>query len=222
MIVQDLSSQRIGEFMQDFNDRSVPASSAMAALSIWDCCAASGGKSILANDVIGNMNLTVSDVWESILVNLKKRFAKAGIHQYHSFQIDLAQATRPFNLNFSKNSVQQSAPTTPHSPFDLIIADLPCTGSGTWGRTPEQGYFFDLAVINKYVELQKKILTNIIPQLKKTGKLLYITCSVFKKENEDIVEYLQEHFSLKLEKMKLLKGYEEKADTMFAALLSAL
>jgi len=54
--------------------------------------------------------------------------------------------------------------------------------------------------------------------LKKDGWLLYITCSVFKKENEDVVEFMRSNSELELIEMELLKGYEKKADTMFAAL----
>jgi 16S rRNA (cytosine967-C5)-methyltransferase len=51
------------------------------------------------------------------------------------------------------------------------------------------------------------------------GYLLYITCSVFRKENEAIVDFIKEKFHLQLVKMELLKGYDKKADTLFAALL---
>ncbi len=57
--------------------------------------------------------------------------------------------------------------------------------------------------------------------LKPGGKLLYITCSVFRKENEEIVKYTEEKFNLKLQKMELLKGYQIQSDTMFAALFTA-
>lgn len=50
------------------------------------------------------------------------------------------------------------------------------------------------------------------------GYLLYITCSVFKKENEDMVSFIQQQ-GFELVKMELLKGYDIKADSMFAALL---
>lgn len=208
VVVQDLSSQRVGEFLR----LAYPPGQ---AISIWDCCAASGGKSILAKDIIGNIDLTVSDVRESILINLKKRFAVAGINRYDSTILDLSKT--------------HSTLTTHHlptgqagSPFDLLLADLPCTGSGTWGRTPEQLYFFQTSAIEKYSDLQKKIVMNILPHLKDTGKLLYTTCSVFKKENEHIVDFMLEQFPLKIERMEVLKGYDKKADTMFAALLSHL
>jgi 16S rRNA (cytosine967-C5)-methyltransferase len=105
--------------------------------------------------------------------------------------------------------------------FDIVICDAPCTGSGTWGRTPEHLYFFEEKKIAYYSGLQMNILKNVIPYLKNGGKLLYITCSVFKKENEDVISFLIENSTLKVEKMEILKGYDKKADTMFVALLSA-
>ena len=73
--------------------------------------------------------------------------------------------------------------------------------------------------IDEYAKLQKSILNNVIVAMKTGGYFLYITCSVFKKENEDAVNFLLEKFNLKVLKMELLKGYELKADTMFVALL---
>ena len=100
----------------------------------------------------------------------------------------------------------------------MIIADVPCTGSGTWSRTPEQLFFFDEKDISKYSSLQKKILTNTIPRLKAGGWLLYVTCSVFREENEGNVKFIEETFAVSLQKQELLIGYEIKADTLFVAL----
>ena len=195
VVIQDYSSQRVAEFFPMNIDGNIK--------TVWDCCAASGGKSILANDVLINIQLTVSDVRENILFNLKKRFAAAGINNYKSFVANLADP-------------KQSVPT---ESFDLIIADVPCSGSGTWSRTPEQLYYFEPAKIDEYAKLQKAIIKNVINDLKPGGYFLYITCSVFKKENEDAVSFIEENFNLKILKMELLKGYELKADSMFAALL---
>lgn len=54
--------------------------------------------------------------------------------------------------------------------------------------------------------------------LKEDGYLLYITCSVFKQENEAVAMYIQEQLKMQLIKIELMKGYNLKADTMFAAL----
>lgn len=205
VVVQDLNSQRVGEFVpirRGPSDR------------VWDCCAASGGKSIMAHDLDPSIDLTVSDIRESILVNLKKRFSTAGIKKYKSFIADLSHSP------FTTLSVAEGVPQAQHhSPFDLIIADVPCSGSGTWSRTPEQLFFFDKKKIEEYASLQKKIVSNLIDHLKPGGHLLYITCSVFKKENEEMVHFVKEKFHLQTKKMELLKGYDLKADSMFAALL---
>jgi 16S rRNA (cytosine967-C5)-methyltransferase len=47
--------------------------------------------------------------------------------------------------------------------------------------------------------------------------LVYITCSVFKQENEEVVAWIVENLPLQLEKMEVIKGYKDKADTMFIA-----
>ena len=199
VVVQDLSSQRTREFISEafaylnkLKDR----------IDVWDCCAASGGKSLLAYDIDPAIQLSVSDSRKSVLFNLQKRFAAAGIARFDSFVADL---TKPIHLP---------------QPFPLIIADVPCSGSGTWGRNPEELHFFSLEMLDEFAILQKKILSNVLPNLKVGGILVYITCSVYKAENEDIVTWLQEKHQLKLLKMENIKGYQQKADTMFAAMLT--
>lgn len=196
-VIQDLNSQRVGELLQ----MAAPEKKA----AVWDCCAASGGKSIMAYDILPQINLTVSDVRQSIIQNLHKRFRHAGIKNHTSFIADLT------NLKKLQENLQ-------HKKFDLIICDAPCSGCGTWSRTPEQLLFFNENEITRYSNLQKSICTNTVPFLQKDGYFLYITCSVFKQENEDIAEFITQQFPLTLIKKELLKGYEIKADTMFAAL----
>ncbi len=191
--IQDLSSQKTGQYFEpkkyDY---------------WWDCCAASGGKSLLLHDLEPNIELLVSDVRENSLNNLQERFQLAGIKKYHLKVIDLL-----------KNNDQ----VLHHYEFDGILLDAPCSGSGTWGRTPEMLYYFEKYKIENYVKLQTAIAANVIKYLKPGKPLIYMTCSVFKAENEDVVNYLLENFDVKLEKMKLIKGYGNKADSMFVARL---
>src|SRR4030095_4940230 len=112
-VIQDHNSQETGKFMgapltSPLNDK----------LSIWDCCAGSGGKSIMIHDIDPKIELTVSDIRETILINLKKRFENAGIKNFKSKISDLTNTdTQPSTFD-----------------FQLIIADVPCSGSGTWSR----------------------------------------------------------------------------------------
>ncbi|MDE3235369.1 MAG: Fmu (Sun) domain-containing protein [Bacteroidota bacterium] len=199
VVIQDLSSQRVGEFFQLIQSQPGYRS---ALIQLWDCCAASGGKSILAKDILGNISLTVTDIRTSILKNLEQRFLRAGIKNYQSFVADISR----------------SITTIQHEPFNIIICDAPCSGSGTWSRTPEQLSFFAKEKINEYAALQKKIVSNTIPHLAESGYFLYITCSVFAKENEEVVMFIKQQFHLELVKMELLEGYTQKAGSMFAAL----
>ena len=199
VVIQDINSQRTIELLG-------PAlSHKNTGTTVWDCCAASGGKSLAVYDQYPGIKLTVSDIRENILSNLRKRFAEAGVKNYDWFVADLSNEEHKF-------------PEKTLQVFDLIIADLPCTGSGTWSRTPEQLYFFDEAKIAQYSALQKQILAAVLPRVKSGGYLLYITCSVFHKENEEVVSFIKSKGLEKID-MKLLSGYEKQADTLFTALL---
>lgn len=192
VVVQDKSSQQIGAFMRRVKDE---------VSTVWDCCAASGGKSILMYDVQPRIKLTVSDIRESIIRNLQKRFVQAGIRPE---KVLIADLSRPLNHASLKS-------------FDLIICDAPCTGSGTWGRTPEQLYFFKEEKINHYSNIQRSMVQQLVSHVNIGGYLLYSTCSVFTRENEAIVRSLPS--KMELVEMSAIQGYRAKADSMFAALL---
>jgi 16S rRNA (cytosine967-C5)-methyltransferase len=198
VVVQDFNSQKV---VESFDNCQVSA--ANRGLNVWDCCGASGGKSILFYDHFPNIHLAVSDIRESILINLQKRFKKAGIKNYDYFVADIS-----------------SPDFTIQKKFDVIICDAPCSGSGTWSRTPEQLFFFKKEKISHYSDLQKKIVSNALKALGENGWLLYITCSVFKKENEEVVEFIQQNQSVRPVSMHYLKGYNKKADSLFIALFN--
>ncbi|MBX2924657.1 MAG: Fmu (Sun) domain-containing protein [Chitinophagaceae bacterium] len=194
-VVQDYNSQQVLSVSQHIFP---------SKMNVWDSCAASGGKSILAADLFGKISLTVSDIRPSILNNLQKRLAAAGVSIQQILQLDLTQNTGLSSLALS--------------PFDLVICDAPCSGSGTWSRTPESLHFFKQEQIGYYQGLQQQIVMNAASQVKSGGYFFYITCSVFKMENEMIVDHIVKDDTLNLVEMKLLKGYHHKSDTMFTAL----
>jgi 16S rRNA (cytosine967-C5)-methyltransferase len=192
--VQDYSSQQTAAFFKpDKWD------------AWWDACAASGGKSLLLHELQPDIKLVVSDIRESILANLDERFLQAGLRKYQRKLLDLTQNPDPVMHDYN---------------FDGIILDAPCSGSGTWGRTPEMISQFQPHKIEFFQRLQKSIAQNVVKYLKPGKPLIYITCSVFKAENEDIVDFIIGDLGLHLEEMKVLKGYERKADTMFVARLT--
>ncbi|MDO6429205.1 Fmu (Sun) domain-containing protein [Flavitalea sp. BT771] len=198
VVIQDYSSQRIAGFLR-------PTASPVI---FWDACAASGGKSILAYDTIPGISITVSDIRESILKNLQQRFRQAGITQFYSFVADLTR--------------KDTALSSDTLPYNLVLADVPCTGSGTWSRTPEELFFFNPGKILTYSAAQRAIVGNILPRLAPGAGFVYTTCSVFRKENEAIAGLVREKFGLRQEQAGAIKGYDEKADTMFGARFSTM
>ena len=188
--VQDLSSQQTASFFR-----------ARPGESWWDACAASGGKSILLKQTSPAVSLLVSDIRQSILRNLDERFESAGIRDYRHKIIDLT----------SDPSVILG-----DEQFDGIILDAPCTGSGTWGRTPEMLSRFGAQGIARYVLLQQQMAAHAVRHLKPGCPLIYITCSVFQAENERTLAFL-EQLGLRTEQAAYLQGYTDRADTLFAA-----
>jgi 16S rRNA (cytosine967-C5)-methyltransferase len=189
--IQDKSSQQTGDYYKASDNE-----------FWWDCCAASGGKSLLLADHVPRIKLMVSDIRESILQNLKERFAKVQFRNYTTRQLDL---NIPLALE--------------EGPFDGILLDAPCTGSGTWARSPEMISGFDENEILKFQALQKNIAVNVLPFLKPGKPLVYSTCSVFKEENESVIDFLVKQHAVKVEDMKVISGVEAGADSMFVARL---
>jgi 16S rRNA (cytosine967-C5)-methyltransferase len=191
--VQDLSSQQTAQY---FKPQKWEA--------WWDACAASGGKSLLLHELQPDLKLVVSDIRESILANLDERFQQAGLIKYQRKVIDLTKNVDPELHNYA---------------FDGIILDAPCSGSGTWGRTPEMISQFQPEKIEFFQRLQQAIAANVVKYLKPGKPLIYITCSAFKAENEWAVDFIVKELRMKVEEQTVLKGYENKADTMFVTRL---
>lgn len=191
--VQDLSSQR-----------SLDGVTAQRGENWWDACSGAGGKSLLLMDRFPGINLLVSDIRPSILRNLDERFEAAGIREYRRKIVDLTGDTHP---------------VLGEELFDGILLDAPCTGSGTWGRTPEMLLSFNESAITEFAELQKTIAMQAARHLKSGGTLHYITCSVFSAENEEVVDYICRNTGLRIEKMEYITGFQDQADTLFVSIL---
>lgn len=193
-VIQDFASQRTGEFLFPRKGE-----------SWWDCCAASGGKSIMLLDKCKQINLQVSDIRTSILTNLKLRMKRYGYDDFYQANV----------LDVSKDVSSKLTQS-----FDYILCDVPCSGSGTWARSPEQFYFFSEQKLMEFVKLQKAILLNLLPNLNQGGSLIYITCSVFAAENEEVVNELKKDangFSIKIH---TINTYAQGGDSMFVTTFS--
>ncbi len=195
VVIQDFSSQQCGTEIKNF----LPDLKGV----LWDACAASGGKSIMMHDLYsGHLRIVASDIRTTILHNLKKRYEEAGVPLDNVFICDL---TKPLpNKNFW---------------VDVALVDAPCTGSGTWSRTPEQHYFFKPETVNEFAERQFEICKHVLEHVKPGGYIIYITCSVFTDENQAVTKRLVSELPVKLLHEKMLDGTLQKADSMYISIV---
>jgi len=194
-VVMDFSSQKTGEYL-----RPAPHE------NWWDACAGAGGKSILLKDMQAKINLIATDIRPTILQNLVTRFRKYKLVPPETHVVDAADAPRVKKALGSKR-------------FEAVLTDVPCTGSGTWSRTPEGAYFFDPATLASYNKRQREILSNAVYYLKPGGRIVYATCSVFRAENEEVVEGVAKEKGLHIETSHLISGIGHDADSLYVAVL---
>jgi 16S rRNA (cytosine967-C5)-methyltransferase len=76
-------------------------------------------------------------------------------------------------------------------PFDLVFCDAPCSGSGTWRRTPQAKWNLTPEILTGYVAAQRSVLMEAAPLVRDGGTLVYATCSVLACENGDQVAWFQ-------------------------------
>ncbi|MEY2587335.1 MAG: hypothetical protein RLY11_1184 [Bacteroidota bacterium] len=201
IVVQDISSQKTMDIV-----KGLP----LKGESVWDACAGGGGKSILVADQFPFKTHVASDIRPSILEELSKRMKRARLDLQATFCVDLSNSL----------AVQVAKSYLPKEGVELIIADVPCSGSGTWGRAPEWLRLFDPVEIDAYQRKQVSIVENLLPLVKKNGYLLYITCSVFEKENEVVLKAIKEKHAINILESKYIVGFPQGGDQLFSALIT--
>jgi len=201
--IQDISSQTA----MDWTTQPM-AAYCHANSDVWDCCSGAGGKSISLLKQFPTTKLTCSDVRSNILENLKQRFQLLGLKQPNVF-------IAPLNgYNDSLNSKDSSRT------YNVILADVPCSGSGTWRRNPENLHYFDPQTIEQFADRQLSIMQNVLPSLAVGGYLVYLTCSVFAAENENnIKQIMQSNDNLQLVSEEFCGGIDLQGDFIYRSVL---
>jgi NOL1/NOP2/fmu family ribosome biogenesis protein len=92
--------------------------------------------------------------------------------------------------------------------FDVIVVDAPCSGSGLFRKQEDAIEHWSEENVNHCSLRQQRILTDLLPSLKEDGILIYSTCSYSIEENENMCDYLCEHFSLESIKLKTETEWE--------------
>ena len=78
--------------------------------------------------------------------------------------------------------------------FDLVLADVPCSGLGVIGKKTDIKYRTDPEQIKELVQLQRQILHNAAAYVKPGGTLIYSTCTICEEENQQNVKWFMQHY----------------------------
>ncbi len=127
-------------------------------MRILDYCAGGGGKTLaMAGRVAAQFY--AHDVAAQRLQNIVPRAGRAGV-----------------NVTLTHEPAKEA-------PYDLVLCDVPCSGSGAWRRTPEAKWRLDAAGLRRLVAMQMEILQQAKPLVRRGGTLAYATCSLLDAEN---------------------------------------
>lgn len=165
-------------YVQDAAARlAVEAAGLQPGMRVLDCCAAPGGKSFAAAIAMQNRgSITSCDIHPHKLQLIERGAARLGICV---LQTRLQDASEP-------------VPEWENA-MDAVLADVPCSGLGVIRKKPDIRYK-DLTQTERLPELQLAILRQQARYVRPNGVLLYSTCTVLKRENEDVVQaFLQEN-----------------------------
>ncbi len=96
------------------------------------------------------------------------------------------------------------------APFDLVVADVPCSGSGAWRRSPAGKWALNAEMLDELCRIQSCILDDISDLTTRDGRLVYITCSLLSRENRDQIDaFLDRHPGWKLSAQRQLTPLQE-------------
>ncbi len=146
----------------------IAAAATPEAKRIWDCCAAPGGKALVLAARTSGADVLATDVSAR---RLKLMQARLRAFPYASeVRCEVADAEKM------------------SGEFDLILCDVPCSGTGTLARNPEIRLRLQEGDLGRRAERQRKILENAVLRLAPGGRLVYSTCSLEPEECEQVAD----------------------------------
>lgn len=159
---------------------------------ILDACAAPGGKTThMAQRMRNEGGIYALDVTKEKLKRVREVTERLGITIVKTLWGDGAKPL----------------PIKTDLVFDRVLADVPCSGYGTLRKNPDLKWRRQKEDIERLATLQLSILQNISRYVKADGILVYSTCTVFREENEEVVEtFLRQKPEFQLEPVSLVQG----------------
>ncbi|MCL2096129.1 MAG: 16S rRNA (cytosine(967)-C(5))-methyltransferase RsmB [Oscillospiraceae bacterium] len=170
---------------------------------VFDCCAAPGGKSFfIAGNMMKNKGAIIClDIHGNKLGLINSSAKRLGIDIIETYEQDVSVKFNKFNINSA----------------DVVLCDVPCSGLGVISKKPEIKYK-SIGEISKLPKVQFEILSECSNYVKPGGTLVYSTCTLNKKENEEIIEkFLGTNKNFECINIKTFFPFERKIDGFFLA-----
>jgi len=170
----DLFKEGLFEVQDQGSQLIALASNVKAGDKVVDFCAGAGGKSLAMAAQMDNKGVIhACDVHTKRLENLGRRKKRAGVHNIQ---------THVLSSERDKWVKRQSGK------MDVVLVDAPCTGTGTWRRSPDARWNLGPENLEALTALQANILISAARLVKPGGRLIYATCSLLQSENEQQVQ----------------------------------
>ncbi|XP_076349190.1 tRNA (cytosine(72)-C(5))-methyltransferase NSUN6 isoform X2 [Tachypleus tridentatus] len=178
---------------------------------VLDMCAAPGGKTTHLAVLMKNKGTIVAlDKSKSKIQRLSENIQRQKFSNVYTFACDSIKALDSGKTGFHGYTIKKTGgvPELPFPPelFDCILLDAPCSALG---QRPQFTNSMSTKELHSFPSLQKKLFKTAVSLLKKTGKLVYSTCTLTIAENEGLVSWALKTFpSLALEKQEPHLGYQ--------------
>ncbi len=158
--------------LQDAASQAVIAALPLSdGMRVLDYCAGGGGKS-LAMAAQAGIDLFAHDAAPQRMRDLPERAERAG----------------------ADITVLSTSEATQQAPFDLVLCDVPCSGSGSWRRAPDAKWLLTPETLDELLVVQATILDEAADLVTENGSLAFATCSMLEAENGTQVEgFLARH-----------------------------
>jgi 16S rRNA (cytosine967-C5)-methyltransferase len=152
---------------------------AKAGMQVLDLCAGAGGKTLaLAAAMQNHGQIYAADPDPRRLAPIFERLARSGAR----------------NVQIRAPKGQADVLSDLERRCDLVLIDAPCTGLGAWRRNPDAKWRIRQGALEQRIRDQDETLENAIRFVKTGGRIVYITCSVLRAENEDrIAQFMARH-----------------------------
>ncbi len=153
---------------------------ARAGMHVLDLCAGAGGKSLAMAAMMQNRGrLSACDIYEKKLERARERMRRAGVQNSRCRAI--SGTSDPWLKRHKWD-------------YDRVLVDAPCSGTGTWRRNPDARWGTQGTNLDEINETQQALLHRGSSQVIPGGRVIYGTCSLLMRENEDVVaKFLEEH-----------------------------